>query len=47
MWSNTYVGSIEKHTLAMWVYKNDNMVYQNVTLVLGLEILMNVPDNKQ
>jgi DNA topoisomerase-2 len=52
MWSNIYVGNIEKHTLALRVYENDNMVYQNVTLVLGLykifdEILVNVPDNKQ
>ncbi len=24
---NTYVGNIKKHTQALWVYENDNMVY--------------------
>jgi hypothetical protein len=49
---DTYVGSIEKHTQALWVYENDNMVYRNVTFVPGLykifdEILVNAADNKQ
>ncbi len=49
---DTYVGSIEKHTQALWVYKNDNMVYRNVTFVPGLykifnKILVNAADNKQ
>jgi DNA topoisomerase-2 len=49
---DTYVGNIEKHTQALWVYENDNMVYQNVTFILGLykifdKILVNVVDNKQ
>ncbi|CAK9199043.1 unnamed protein product [Sphagnum troendelagicum] len=26
LWPDTYVGSIEKHTQALWVHKNDNMV---------------------
>ncbi len=52
MWPDTYVGSIEKHTQALWVYQNDNMVYRSVTIVLDIykifnEILVNVPNNKQ
>jgi DNA topoisomerase-2 len=49
---DTYVGNIKKHTQALWVYENDNMVYRNVIFVLGLykifdKILVNVVDNKQ
>jgi hypothetical protein len=49
---NTYVGNIKKDAQAMWVHENDNMIYQNVTFVLGLskifdEILVNAIDNKQ
>jgi DNA topoisomerase-2 len=49
---NTYVGNIKKHTQALWVYENDNMVYWNVIFVLGLykifdKKFVNVVDNKQ
>jgi hypothetical protein len=49
---DTYVGNIKKHTQALWVYENDNMVYWNVTFVPGLyktfdNTLVNVVDNKQ
>lgn len=49
---DTYVGSIEKHTQALWVYENDVMVHRSVTYVPGLykifdEILVNAADNKQ
>jgi hypothetical protein len=52
LWPDTYVGSIEKHTQDLWVYKSDNMVYRNVTFLPGLykifdEIVVNVADNKQ
>lgn len=49
---DTYVGSIEKHTQALWVFEDGSMVNRNVSFVPGLykifdEILVNAADNKQ
>lgn len=49
---DTYVGSIEKHTQALWVFEDGSMVHRNVSFVPGLykifdEILVNAADNKQ
>ncbi|XP_048132347.1 DNA topoisomerase 2-like isoform X4 [Rhodamnia argentea] len=49
---DTYIGSVEKHTQALWVYDGDEMVHRPVTYVPGLykifdEILVNAADNKQ
>ncbi|KAL2939910.1 DNA topoisomerase 2 [Bienertia sinuspersici] len=50
---DTYIGSIEKHDQALWVYDSSNkMVYKSVNYVPGLykifdEILVNAADNKQ
>ncbi|XP_020577441.1 DNA topoisomerase 2 [Phalaenopsis equestris] len=49
---DTYIGSVEKHTQALWVYENEEMVHRPVTYVPGLykifdEILVNAADNKQ
>ncbi|KAF3321549.1 DNA topoisomerase 2 [Carex littledalei] len=49
---DTYIGSVEKHTQSLWVYKEGEMVYGPVTYVPGLykifdEILVNAADNKQ
>lgn len=49
---DTYIGSVERHTQALWVYEGDQMVHRSVTYVPGLykifdEILVNAADNKQ
>ncbi|KAI3440827.1 DNA topoisomerase 2 [Psidium guajava] len=49
---DTYIGSVEKHTQALWVYEDDEMVHRPITYVPGLykifdEILVNAADNKQ
>lgn len=49
---DTYVGSIEKHTQALWVYEGNEMVHRSISYVPGLykifdEILVNAADNKQ
>ena len=49
---DTYVGSIEKLTQALWVYEDHNLVYRSISFVPGLykifdEILVNAADNKQ
>ncbi|PSS09980.1 DNA topoisomerase [Actinidia chinensis var. chinensis] len=49
---DTYIGSIEHHTQALWVYENSEMVHRSVSFVPGLykifdEILVNAADNKQ
>jgi DNA topoisomerase II len=49
---DTYIGSVEKHTQSLWVYKGGEMVYGPVMYVPGLykifdEILVNAADNKQ
>ncbi|KAF8750223.1 hypothetical protein HU200_012478 [Digitaria exilis] len=49
---DTYIGSVEKHTQALWVYEGGAMVNRPVTYVPGLykifdEILVNAADNKQ
>lgn len=49
---DTYIGSVEKHTQALWVWEDDRMVHRPVTYVPGLykifdEILVNAADNKQ
>ena len=49
---DTYVGSIEKHTQALWVYEDQTLGCRNITYVPGLykifdEILVNAADNKQ
>ncbi|KAJ9691502.1 hypothetical protein PVL29_013627 [Vitis rotundifolia] len=36
---NTYISSIEKHTQALWVFENNEMIFN--------EILVNATDNKQ
>ncbi|AQK73819.1 DNA topoisomerase 2 [Zea mays] len=49
---DTYIGSVEKHTQALWIYEDGAMVNRSVTYVPGLykifdEILVNAADNKQ
>ncbi|KAL8171489.1 hypothetical protein V2J09_023293 [Rumex salicifolius] len=49
---DTYVGSIEKYTQKLWIYRGNEMVYEDITYVPGLykifdEILVNAADNKQ
>ncbi|KAL8142803.1 hypothetical protein V2J09_015835 [Rumex salicifolius] len=49
---DTYVGSIEKYTQKLWIYRGSEMVYEDITYVPGLykifdEILVNAADNKQ
>ncbi|PSS24455.1 DNA topoisomerase [Actinidia chinensis var. chinensis] len=49
---DTYIGSIEHHAQALWVYENSEMVHRSVSVVPGLykifdEILVNAADNKQ
>ncbi|KAI6694782.1 hypothetical protein NL676_022492 [Syzygium grande] len=49
---DTYIGSVEKHTQALWVYEGDEMVHRPVSYAPGLykifdEILVNAADNKQ
>lgn len=49
---NTYISSIKKHTQALWVFENNEMVHWSMSYVPGLykifnEILVNVADNKQ
>ncbi|KAJ3044271.1 DNA topoisomerase 2 [Rhizophlyctis rosea] len=48
---DTYIGSVEAETVAMWVVEGDRMVNRNVKYVPGLykifdEILSNAADNK-
>ncbi|KAL6655583.1 hypothetical protein ACP70R_006409 [Stipagrostis hirtigluma subsp. patula] len=49
---DTYIGSVEKHTQALWVYEGGAMAHRSVSYVPGLykifdEILVNAADNKQ
>ncbi|MQM00366.1 hypothetical protein Taro_033099 [Colocasia esculenta] len=49
---DTYIGSVERHTQALWVYEGGQMMHRSVTYVPGLykifdEILVNAADNKQ
>ena len=49
---DTYIGSIQSRTDAMWVVDDGNMVYRSISYVPGLikifdEILVNAADNKQ
>ncbi|KAJ4785264.1 DNA topoisomerase 2 [Rhynchospora pubera] len=49
---DTYIGSVEKHTQNLWVYKDGEVEYRPVSYVPGLykifdEILVNAADNKQ
>lgn len=49
---DTYIGSVERHSQALWVYEEDQMVHRTITYVPGLykifdEILVNAADNKQ
>ncbi|XP_024041601.1 DNA topoisomerase 2 isoform X1 [Citrus clementina] len=51
---DTYIGSIEKHTQALWIYEEESktMIHRTISYVPGLykifdEILVNAADNKQ
>ena len=49
---DTYIGSVERHSQALWVYEDDQMIHRTITYVPGLykifdEILVNAADNKQ